>query len=64
MLVRLAIVLGCAVIVSGCVVFGGAGSATLRDGEISARGVGGKAGIDARGPLARGSVYSVERSGR
>lgn len=60
MLTRWLVLTFCAMVMGGCVVFGWAGGATMRDGQVTARGVGGEAGVDARGPLARGAVYSGE----
>jgi hypothetical protein len=48
-LARLALVL-MMLVLPGCAVFGGAGSATLGDGRIDARGSGAAAGIGASGP--------------
>lgn len=38
---------------SGCAVFGGAGTATVSDGRIDARGAAASTGIDAAGPYVR-----------
>jgi hypothetical protein len=48
----------CLAALSGCAVVGGAGTATIRDDRIDARGAGAAAGVDRSGP------YAGVRSGR